>query len=318
MEEKKNESGLKKIIVADISHTVRLLIKKYLEGSYDALEAKSGQDIFSLLAKNHACDSHCLVAGLGSGKGASALPERNSSCARKDVEMIILCMEFPDGTAFEIAEKIRKKFHAKCLPLLLNTSSNKREIINTALDSGINDFIVKPFPKESLLSKINRLKRDIPLQDLEQSELIAKIPTFRGVPPSQVAFALSACGKTIKKKKGEPICEEGEENFDLFILLEGKCNVLYQGKKVAEINPIDTIGEMGFIGEQKRSATVVAAEPSKVIVLKKDLFDEYLNEERAISETICKNIILSLNDRIKKSNDMVKKLKIMAEEYLSY
>jgi CRP-like cAMP-binding protein len=317
MAEKKNGEGFKKIIVADISHTVRLLTKKYLEGKYDVLEAKSGQDIFSLLSKNHACDSHCLV-GRGPEKEIQALPERNSSCRQKNVEMIILCMEFPDATSFEIAEKIRKKFHSKCLPILLSTSSNKREIINSALECGINDFIVKPFPKELLLSKINKLERDIPLQDLEMSEMIAKIPTFRGVPPSQVAFALSTCGKTLMKKKGESICEEGEENFDLYILLEGKCSVLFQGKKVADINPIDTIGEMGFFGEQKRSATVVASEPSKVIVLNKELFDEYLNEERAVSETMCKNIILSLNDRIKKSNEMVKKLKIMAEEYLSY
>ncbi len=306
-----------KILIADISHTVRLLIKRYLEDKYEVLEAETGAEVLSTVAICQPCDSHCITE-TPKGKEESILPEINPSCDAKDLEMVILCTEFADYSAFEITGKLRKKYHKKCLPIMLNTSNNKREIITKALESGINDFIVKPFPRELLLSKIHKLERDIPLHDIELSKIISTIPLFRNVPESQVAYALNTCSETVTKAKGEPICVQGDTNYDLFVLLEGQCEVLFQEKKVAEILPVDTIGEMGFIGEQMRSATVRAVKPSKVVVFKKDLFDSYLNEERAISETICKNIILSLNNRIKKSNEMVKKLKIMAEEYLSY
>ena len=310
----KNGNRRPRVLVADISNTVRMLIKKYLDKHYDVVEAASGNEIFTMVEKHHSCDSHCVREG---GK-ETALPRRDSACEGKDLSLIILCMEFPDYTAFQISERLRKKHHKKCLPILLNTSSNKRDIITEALDRGINDFIVKPFPSELLLSKIHKLERDIPIRDLEVSDMIARIPFFRGVPDSQVAYLLNTCSRMVEKETGDTVCVQNEKNFDLYILMEGKCNVLYNEKRVAEIKPIDTIGEMGFIAERPRSATVVAAVPSKVIVLDKTRFDEYLNEERAISETICKNIILSLNERIKKSNELVKKLKIMAEEYLSY
>jgi len=310
----KKENRRSRVLVADISNTVRMLIRKYLDKNYDVVEATSGSEIFSIVDKYHSCDSCCVREG-----GMEAMPRHGSSaCDEKDLSLVILCMEFPDYTAFQISEKLRKKCHKKCLPILLNTSSNKRDVITEALECGINDFIVKPFPPELLLSKIRKLERDIPIRDQEMSEMIARIPFFRGVPDSQVAYLLNTCSRMVEKETGDTVCIQNEKNFDLYILMEGKCNVLYNEKKVAEIKPIDTIGEMGFIGERPRSATVVAALPSKIIVLDKARFDDYLNEERAISETICKNIIFSLNERIKKSNDLVKKLKIMAEEYLSY
>ncbi len=291
--QEKNDQPLKTILVADLSHTVRLLIKKILDGNYEILEAESGEEIFSMIAKKQVPGS-------------------------QEISMLILSLEFSDYHAFQISEKLRKNYSNERLPILLNTSNNKREIIIKALRHGINDFIMKPFPQELLLSKVRKLERKISLQDLERSQMIAKIPIFHGVPESQVAFILDTCSETVDKEKGEAICEENEENFDLFILMEGKCDVVHEERKVGEIKAVDTIGEMGFVGEQKRSASVVASEPSKVVILKKDLFDEYLYEERAILEIICRNIILSLNERIRKSNDMVKKLKIMAEEYLSY
>lgn len=306
-----------KILVADNSATIRRLIEGFLKDHCDVVEAATGAEIFSELEKYHGCDSHCIDEAK-KGSGRELAPEITESCDLKDLSMVILSMEFPDYNAFQITKKIREKYHKNCLPLILSTSSNKRELIMEALKSGINDFIVKPFPKELLLAKIHRLEHEIPLHDRKLSELITKIPFFNGVPTSQVAYVINTLSETVTMEKGETVTTEGEENFDLFILLEGRCNVIVNSKKVAEILPVDTIGEMGFFEENKRSATVVAAENSKLIVIKKEPFDEFLNEERATSELICKNVIHSLNERIKKSNEMINKLKNLSEEYLKF
>lgn len=311
-----NDKHRNTILVADINHTIRVLVKKYLEDKYQILEAASGTDILSTVFQRRPCDSFCMK-NPEFGESPAFLPGKFHSCDFKNLSMIILCLEFPDSHSFEVVRELRKKYHKKCLPIILNTSSNKREIIMEAMETGCSDYIVKPFPRELLISKIHKLERHLPLPDIKVSELISKIPLFSGVPESQVAFILNTCSEPATKEKGELICAQGETNFDLYVLLSGKCDVLYGGKKISEIKPVDAIGINGFVTEQKRSATVVATETSRLIVLKKGPLEQYMAEELAISEIICKNIILSLSERIRKGNELVRNLKNMAEQYLS-
>lgn len=280
-----NDEGkkLKKILVADYSHTVKLVIKKYLEGKYEIIEAGNGKEAVSL-------------------------------CNYKDVFLALISLDFEDYNGYEIVKKVRKKCDAKALPIIFNTSHNKREDIIKALEAGFNDYILKPFPKELLISKIHKLERQIPVSDVKLSQAIAKIPFFHGVPESQVAYAINTCSETLKRKKGDIICRQGDKNHDLFVLMEGRCDVLYNDKKISEIMAVETIGEMGFIEEENRSATVVAIGESKLIAFKKELFDEFLNEDRGISEIICKNVIRTLIFRIKKSN--IEQLKILTHAHL--
>ncbi len=277
----------KKILVADNSHTIRLVIQKYLKDKYEVIEAENGKEAVAL-----------------------------GGC--EDIFMTLISYEFEDFNGYEIITKIRKKFDAKTLPIIFNTSHNKRGDILRALDAGANDYILKPFPKELLISKIHKLERSIPVRDIKQSQIIAKIPFFHGVPESQVAFAINTCSETIKMKRGEIICRQDDKNQDLFVLIEGKCDVIFNDKKVSEILAVDSIGEIGFLEGKNRSATVVATEVSKLIVFKKELFDEFLNEDRAISEIICKNVIHTLGERIKRSNSLIEQLKALAHEHLTY
>ncbi len=283
----KKDKTLKKILVADYSHTVRLVMKKYLEDKYEIIEAENGKEAISL-------------------------------CNCKDVFLALISLDFEDYSGYEIVKRVRKKCDAKTLPIVFNTSHNKREDIIKALEAGFNDYILKPFPKELLISKIRKLERQIPVRDIKLSRTIANISFFHGVPESQVAYAINTCAETVIKKKGDILCRQGDEDFDLFVLLEGKCDVSFNNKKVSEIEALETIGEMGFIEMKKRSATVKATAMSKVIVFDKDLFDDFLNEDRGISEIICKNVIRALGERIKKSNSLIEQLKVVAQRQLTY
>lgn len=288
IDQRGTEEKRKKILVTDNSHTIRLVIKKYLKDYYDVIEAENGKETFQLI-KEH-----------------------------KDIFMIIVSMELSDYDGYEIASELRKEYNKESLPIILNTSHNKLEEIVKALEVGFNDYIVKPFHKELLLSKIHKLEREIPLHDIELSKTIAKIPFFKGVPDSQVAYAINCCSETKIFQDHENICIQNENEHDIFILMEGKCDVLYNQKKVSEIKPVDIIGEMGFLENKARSATVIATEPSKLIVFQKEPFYNFLNEDRAISEIICKNVIHTLSERLNKSNKLIGQLNRVAHEHLSY
>lgn len=277
----------KKILIADNSHTIRHLIKRYVDDKYEVVEAKNGKEIIA-------------------------------ACNSQEICLALISMEYEDINGLEVAVKLREKFDNKTLPIILNTSNNKREDILKALGAGFSDYIVKPFPKELLVSKIQKLEREIPVRDVNLSRTISQIPFFHGVPEGQVAFAINTCAEILSLKKGDVICKQDDENHDVIVLLEGKCDVIFHNKKVSELEAIDTIGEMGFIEEKKRSATVLATGESKLIVFNKELFDNFLNEDRAISEIICKNIIRTLSDRIKRSNTLIEQLKIVAHQHLIY
>lgn len=305
----------KKVLVTDISPTVRRVMHGYLKDEFNVVEVDNGKELLAAVNELHDCDSHC-VRGIKPGD-PHKLPERNESCRKKGLDVIVMGFELSDNTAPEVTRAVREKYHELCLPIVVSTSTNSRALIIRALEAGANDIIVKPFPRELLVSKIRKLEHTMSAENLKMSGIVANIPFFHGVPVSQVSYLLHTCGETVSKEKGDVVCEQDDDNYDLFILLDGKCEVVYNGRKVGDIAAIDTIGEMGFIAHNKRSATVRASAPSQVFVLNKEKFDLYLNEERAISETILKNIILSLNERIKKSNTMINKLKAITEEYLA-
>lgn len=297
----------KTILLADNSHTVRLVVKKNLQDNYEVIESKNGKEILELVEKLIPSDSH--TTGEDENKKQGDLSQKKDNLSgSKGLLLVIISMELPDYNGFEVATQLRKKYSKKKLPIIINTSYNKHEDILKAMEVGINDYIVKPFPKELLLSKIHKLEREISEDNIKLSEEISKIPFFKGVPESQVAYALNTCSETIRKEKGEIICKQNEQNHDLSILMEGKCDVLFNNRKVSEIHAVDIIGEMGFLEEKGRSATVVATDLSKLIVFKKEPFENFLNDDRAISEIICKNVIHTLSERIKKSNGVYREI----------
>lgn len=282
------------VIIADNSATLRLIIKRVLEKTHHVLEATSGTEVTSLVAMT--------LANQG-------LVETEDDDGDEHLAILIIGFELSGGHGLDIITKLRKVYDKQDLPIILNTSNNRRENIQQAIAAGINDYIVKPFAGELLETKVQFLLSQASHQSLDLSQKVSRIPFFKDVPEHVVARAITNCAVTSDLDTGSVICNQGESNFDLFILMEGKCDVLYNDRKVSEINPIGSIGEMGFLEHENRSATVVTSQPSILVTFNKDKLDNFLNEDRAISEIIYKNVIHTLSDRLKESNRLLERLK---------
>jgi hypothetical protein len=63
--------------------------------------------------------------------------------------------------------------------------------------------------------------------------------------------------------KGERLIAEGEVTDRLFMLLEGKVNIVKSEQKIASLNSGDLVGEMSFMSKDPASADVIAAEVVK-------------------------------------------------------
>ena len=74
---------------------------------------------------------------------------------------------------------------------------------------------------------------------------------------------------------GEIVFREGEESTFLYYIAEGEFRVETNNRTLATMNPADILlGEMSFLLEESRSATVIANSPGKLIKISKETFVE--------------------------------------------
>jgi two-component system chemotaxis response regulator CheY len=116
------------IITVDDSSTMRRIIKNTLQklGFSNILEAGNGLEGLDVLAKNK-------------------------------VDLVITDWNMPEMDGLTFVKAIRAKPEYKELPILMVTTEAAKEDILTALRSGVNNYIVKPFTPETLQEKVFKL-----------------------------------------------------------------------------------------------------------------------------------------------------------------
>lgn len=72
-------------------------------------------------------------------------------------DLLILDVTLPDGTGFEVCEKVRKQRNQ--IPIIFLTASDEEVNVIRGLDSGGDDYVTKPFKLGELCSRIRALLR---------------------------------------------------------------------------------------------------------------------------------------------------------------
>lgn len=86
---------------------------------------------------------------------AKSLKEAKESLGGK-YDLVILDLMLPDGDGLDFYEE-----YLKNKATLVLTAKDDEDIISSSLDSGIEDYIIKPFRSKELLARINKiLKRN--------------------------------------------------------------------------------------------------------------------------------------------------------------
>ncbi|MGI5891778.1 MAG: response regulator transcription factor [Bacillota bacterium] len=83
-------------------------------------------------------------------------------------DLLILDLTLPDGSGFEICKKVRQMSD---VPVVFLTASEEEVNIVMGLDIGGDDYIIKPFKLNELISRINALLRRAKLSNIVQAEL---------------------------------------------------------------------------------------------------------------------------------------------------
>jgi CRP-like cAMP-binding protein len=101
-------------------------------------------------------------------------------------------------------------------------------------------------------------------------------------------------------KEGETLCSQGEISDSMYILLSGRLLVkTVDGKVVGQISRGQTVGEMGLITHEPRSATVKAMRDCLLLKLDNVHFDQVWEKYPSVLFEVTKTITQRLQRTLK-------------------
>lgn len=128
-------------------------------------------------------------------------------------------------------------------------------------------------------------------------DILARMPLFRPLSERELLRVLQVTD-VVAYKNGETVITEGEKGEELFIVLSGKVKVQRGGAELATFGPGDHFGEMALVRSQPRSATVTAAGPSELMVIRRTEFFEILRKEHQLAVKLLWQFLGVLADRL--------------------
>lgn len=117
--------------------------------------------------------------------------------------------------------------------------------------------------------------------------------------------AVEATGRSGMYAKGATIISEGESGSSFFLILDGRVEVrksigVDKYKKLVELGPLDIFGEVCFLGEIRRSASVQALEPTQVMEFPQDKLEALIIKHPNIGLKLYREIARELAHRLAK------------------
>lgn len=105
------------------------------------------------------------------GDGEKAVNAANEN--KVDIVLMDIMMPVMDG--YEACKQLKANSKTKNIPILMLTAKSQKEDVMEALQSGADDYIVKPFRKEIVLKKIQEtLEKKSPQTEQQQNEKEAR------------------------------------------------------------------------------------------------------------------------------------------------
>lgn len=95
----------------------------------------------------------CCHRYLKARSGAEALQLLEHSGSRPP-HLVLLDASLPDTTGLDVLQQLRSRYSQVALPVVMLTARHNERAIVEALDTGANDYAVKPFRRSELLARI--------------------------------------------------------------------------------------------------------------------------------------------------------------------
>src|SRR2546423_15304205 len=121
---------------------------------------------------------------------------------------------------------------------------------------------------------------------------LKRIPMFAELPRKQLQLAARLADE-VEVAEGTHLVDEGRFAHEFFVIEDGKADVVHEGKVVNQLGPGDFFGEIALVTMGRRTASVVATSPMKLVVI----FGPNFNSLTAELPEIKKRIDEAIKDR---------------------
>ena len=159
-------------------------------------------------------------------------------------------------------------------------------------------------PHRSGMKKTAEPEQELSENEEKTRDLILALPLFDAFKSDELDI-LARHMRFAEIMRGEHLFIEGDKGDFMCFVVRGLLDVLKKTsvgdyRVITRLGKGNTIGEMSIIDKSPRSATVVARQPSVVIILTKKGFDIFTEHHPALAVTLLKKImrLLSLNMRL--------------------
>jgi len=133
--------------------------------------------------------------------------------------------------------------------------------------------------------------------------LLAGLDLFHGVHPKDVQELLQLCDRC-DLEKDEHLLSPGTRNHNVYIILSGALDIHVGSPDSPVFTTMEVgecAGEMSTIEDRDPSAYVIAAEPTHLLVIHKDVLWKMVDASHAFS----KNLLVVLSERVRNHNDFI-------------
>jgi CRP-like cAMP-binding protein len=107
---------------------------------------------------------------------------------------------------------------------------------------------------------------------------------------------VSRASDLVKVPAGAEIVREGEIGHEFYLVSSGSVAVRRGGRKVAALGPGQCFGEMALLDKGPRTATIVALEPTELIVLGQREFLGVLDQVPAVAHKLLVSMAARLRE----------------------
>ena len=143
-------------------------------------------------------------------------------------------------------------------------------------------------------------------------QTIQQIPAFRNLNESECHQLIDIAHEKIFAP-GEKVIVQGKDSQDLWIVMEGKCQVVKESHHddavvLAELEPYSLFGEMSFFSPAPHSANVIAKTPVKLMRIARVDYDDLIHDGVIAAYKLAYNVVESVAKRLRRMDEWIAEL----------
>ncbi len=134
-------------------------------------------------------------------------------------------------------------------------------------------------------------------------KMLGEVPLFAGLKNKQLKSIADSFARERSYNTGDVIEEEGGSAVAFYLITDGSVDIRRGNRRVSKLGRGQFFGEMALIDRQPRSATVVAAESTKCVVMPSWSFKAAIEKDPALAMAVMRELARRLRETTKKLSE---------------